>query len=895
MESEVNFQFEACPQCAGSGRQNDNENCASCLGDGIWLKLEGKNIYFNQDFSPFFIFIFKIKKVVAFLFKLCLIIFSCLGFLSLLQAIFFLRAAASAHWFFAQPPEFLMIIFWFSLSSDLFLIYLRQRDKEEKNTLTIFKKSTKINVKDFLDNSAKRVIETANLFAIKLGQAEVEPIHLFIGVLQQKDGAIITTRLGIVWSELKEKITKALSLLPHNFGRGKIQFSLAAKKVLIKSFIHAFGKKGKLLSPLEILFYLATDDGKIKSMLDDFDVKPTDVNNVIIWREVYQQIGHDWKKLAWGAGMKGRGKINVAMTAVATPFLDSFSQDLTELAKRGFLLPCMDREKETEEIFRILEGGRKNLVLVGPPGVGKTTIIEGLARRMIAEDVPKELSDKRLVSLSLSRLIAGAQAPGEIEQRLQIILSEIVRAGNIALFIKDIHNLIGVKTTQGELDISEMLAEALRKKHFLLLSSSVTGDYERYLENSSLGQNLSKIKIEEPGQNETILILESKVASLEAKNNIFFSYQSLVEAVNLARRYIYEKFLPDKAIALIEEVAVYVKNKKGRNAFVTKEDVAELVSKKTGIPSDKVSQAEANLLLNLEEKIHQRIIGQDEAVKAVATALKRARTELRDPKRPIVNLLFLGPTGVGKTELAKTVADIYFGSEKKMIRLDMSEFQTKESIGHLIGDRSDPRGVLTEAVRKNPFTLLLLDEIEKAHPDILNLFLQVMDDGRLTDWQGKTIDFTNLILIGTSNAASEWLQNQLREGKTIEQIKESLVKQQLAPYFKPEFLNRFDGIMVFRSLSLDDLKAITKLLLGKLKEQLEAKGIFFEATEQAIEELAQQGFDPIFGARPLRRTIQDKVNDAIANFLLSGKISRRDLVIFDQGGKIRIEKDKLRE
>jgi ATP-dependent Clp protease ATP-binding subunit ClpC len=894
MSLNKDHQFETCSQCAGEGRREETV-CPICLGDGLWLKIDGKNVFFDYDFSSSLLRLVQIKKYLTFILKIFLIIFGLIGFLSLLQGVFYLDEVAKFHSFFAQSSESLQLIFWFSILTDLFFVYIAQREKEGKNIFLTFKKSAKINVCNFLETSARKAIETAFVFAKKLGHSQVEPIHLLIGVLQQKDGAIVTTRLGIIWPQLKEKITKALSDLSPLLTREKIKFSAASKKILIESFSYAFKEKNKLISPLEILFYLVSENEVIKSIFDDFEVKPEDVKNVIIWREVYKEIGKDWKKLARGAGIKGRGKINVAMTAVATPFLDNFSQDLTDLAKRGFLLPCMDREKESEEIFRILEGGRKNLVLVGQPGVGKTTIIEGLARKMISEDVPSELSDKRLVSLSLSRLIAGAQAPGEVEQRLQIILSEIVRAGNIVLFIKDIHNLIGVKTTQGELDTSEILAEALRKKYFLLLSTSVSGDYEKYLESSSLGQNLSKIKIEEPGQNDTILILESKVASIEAKNNVFFSYQSLVEAVNLARKYIYEKFLPDKAIALIEEVAVYVKNKKGRNAFIVREDVAELVSKKTGIPSDKVSQAEANLLLNLEDKIHQRIIGQDEAVKAVATALKRARTELRDPKRPIVNLLFLGPTGVGKTELAKTVADIYFGSEKKMIRLDMSEFQTKESVGHLIGDRTEPRGVLTEAVRKNPFTLLLLDEIEKAHPDILNLFLQVMDDGRLTDWQGKTIDFTNLILIGTSNAASAWIQDQLRAGKTTEEIKEPLIKQQLAPYFHPEFLNRFDGIMVFRSLGLPELRQITKLLLKKLTEQLAAKGIFFEATEKAIDELSQQGFDPVFGARPLRRTIQDKVNDAIANFLLSGKISRRDLVIFEEGGRIRIEKDKLQK
>lgn len=883
-----NIQFNSCQQCAGEG-EKDGATCSLCLGAGIWASVAGKDIFFDSPISSSFILLAKIKKILSIIIKIFLITFAFGGAICLIQAIFSFKELARAVPFFNQPKNSLVLIFWFSLLTDLFLIYLKKQEKETESLVSAFNKKEKININDFLDKSSQQAIETSLLLAKKLRHFKVEPIHLFVGILEQKEGALISGRLGIPWLILKEKISQILAkIIPVNH-RGKNLFSAETKKILLKASLEAYEKKKDLVSPFEILYYLASDNEAIKSIFDDFEIKPNDIKNLIIWIDVYEELRKDWQKLARGAGMKGKSRMNVAMTAIATPFLDSFSQDLTDLAKRGYLSPCMDREKEIEEIFRILEGGQRNLVLVGPPGVGKLSIIEGIARKMISEEVPKVISDKRLVSLSLSRLLAGAQ-PGEIGQRMQIILSEIIRAGNIVLFIRDIHNMIGIKTVEGELDVSEMLAEVLEKKHFILLSTSVVGDYERYLEQSALGQLLSKVKIEEPTKNNTILILESKILGIEAKNHIFFSYQSLVETVELSQRYFYEKFLPEKAIALLEEAAVYVKNKKGRKSFVLKEDIAELVAKKTGIPTEKISQTEAHLLLNLEEKIHQRIINQNEAVKAVATAIKRARTELRDPRRPIVNLLFLGPTGVGKTELAKTVADIYFGSEKKMVRLDMSEFQTKESIGRLIGDSREPRGVLTEAVRKNPFTLLLLDEIEKAHPDILNLFLQVMDDGRLTDWQGKTIDFTNLILIGTSNAAGLWIQEELRKGKTIEEIKEPLIKEQLSPYFRPEFLNRFDSIVVFKSLGLTELKEITKLLLARLKKTLEEKGIFLEVTEEAIEELAQAGFDPVFGARPLKRVIQERVTDALANFLLTGKVSRRDIVVLEKGGIIRVEK-----
>jgi len=882
------LQFNSCQQCFGEG-EKDGKNCPVCLGSGVWGNFSGKTIFFEREVSRFFILFSKLRNFFKIIFKIFLIIFAFGGIICFIQAVFSFDKLSKIFSPLDQPKNTLLLFFWFSLLGDLLLLYLKEQEKESKNLAKYFEKSEKININNFLDKASQEAIEASSLLAERLRHPKVDPIHLFVGILQQKDGAIITTRLGISWQLLKEKISQALDKIIPSYHRKKILFSPIVKKILFKAFLEAKEKKKESISPLRILFYLISDSEEIKLIFDDFEIKPNDIKNVIVWREVYEDLRKDWQKLARGAGIKGKSKMNVAMTSVATPFVDSFSQDLTDLAKKGYLAPCMDREKEVEEIFRILEGGQKNLVLVGPPGVGKTSIIEGIARKMISEEVPKVISDKRLISLSLSRLLAGAQ-PGEIGQRMQIILGEIIRAGNIILFIKDIHNMVGIKASGSELDVSEVLAEVLGKKYFMLLSTSIIGDYEKYLERSSLGHLLSSVKIEEPGKNETILILESKVASIEAKNRVFFSYQSLVEAVGLSQRYLYEKFLPEKAIALLEETAVYVKNKKGKNSFVLKEDVAELIAKKTGIPTEKISQTEATLLLDLETKIHQRIIDQNEAVKAVATAIKRARTELRDPRRPIVNLLFLGPTGVGKTELAKTVADIYFGSEKKMIRLDMSEFQTKESIGHLIGDSKEPRGILTEAVRKNPFTLLLLDEIEKAHPDVLNLFLQVMDDGRLTDWQGRTIDFTNLIFIGTSNAASAWLQEKIREGKAIEEIRELLIKEQLTPYFHPEFLNRFDSVIVFKPLGVSELKEIAKLLLASLKKTLEGKGIVLEVTAEAIEELAQQGFDPVFGARPLKRVIQEKVTDALANFLLTGQVSRRDVVILEKGGKIRVEK-----
>lgn len=884
------IKFNICPYCQGWGYQKEKK-CLYCSGYGLWLVFSNKTLFFDWDFSR--LIFKKINKFFNTLIYLFLILFGILGIICLLQAIFSFKILSDFSPLFQKEKAFLAKIFWFSLLTDLFFIYLK-REKRPPLLKVIEKKGEKINLGDYLSFSSEKVIEEAYRLAKKLFHREINPIHFFIALLQERSGFTIFTRLGLSWKKLKESLAKILKEIPPNYERRPILFNPECKKIILQAGILSLQKRRELIFPLEIMRATVFSQALIKEMLDqDFEIKPQEIENVCLWFEVYEEIKRDWQKLSQGAKIRPKGPMNIAMTAVATPFLDAFSQDLTYLAQNGYLSPFIDREKEIEEIFRVLEAGKGNLVLVGPPGVGKTAIIEGIARKMIQNEVPKILQDKRLVSLSLGRLIAGASAPGEIEKRMQIIIQEIIRAGNIVLFIKDIHNLIGVKTTEGELDVSEILAEAVGKKYFPLLATSITGQYERYLEPSSLGQTLTKIEINEPEKNDAILICQAKLAAIEAKNKVFFSYGAIEKAVDLSQRYLYEKFLPQKAIELLEEVAVYVRQKKGAKSFVLKEDVGEIVAFKTGIPSEKITQEEKEKLLLLEKNIHQRIINQEEAVNLVASAIRRARTELRDPKKPIVNLLFLGPTGVGKTELAKTVAEIYFGSEEKIIRLDMSEFQTKESVGRLIGYANEPRGILTEAVRKAPFSLLLLDEIEKAHPDILNLFLQVMDDGRLTDWQGRTVNFTNLIIIGTSNAGTDFIQKELEKGKSIEEIKEVLIKEKLTPYFRPEFLNRFDAIVVFKPLGKKELFAIAQLILKKLASQLEKKGVSFEATNEAIEELVEKGYDPVFGARPLKRVIQDQVNNALANYLLTGKLSRGDLVILEAGGKIRVEKKRI--
>ena len=560
----------------------------------------------------------------------------------------------------------------------------------------------------------------------------------------------------------------------------------------------------------------------------------------------------------------------------------------------GYLDLCIDREKEFAEMFRIMEGSSiKALILVGEPGVSKTAIIEGLAQKMIADDVPAFLQDKRLVSLSISRLLAGASA-SLAQQRLLISLNEIIMAGNVVLCIENINDLMGISGGGAEgMDLSEVIVEALSKNLIILIATANSYNYSRQVENTGLGNVTKKIEINEPDLNGTIGILEGKISFIEGKNNVHFSYDALEQAAKLTDRYISDKFLPYKAITLLEEVAVWVKVNKGSDKFVTGNDVATLLSDKIKMPVSQITESESEKLLNLEEIIHERVVDQEEAVMAVANSLRRARAELRDINRPIANLLFLGPTGVGKTELAKAIAAVYFGSEENMVRLDMSEYQEKDSVNRLIGAPAgygEGLGLLTEAVRKKPFGIVLLDELEKAHPDILNLFLQVMDDGRLTDATGRTVDFTNVILIATSNAQTAFIQEKVKAGVSVEEIKKELMESELKQYFKPEFINRFDNIIVFKPLGFDEVVKITGLMLKSVAKNLEAKGVNFQASDEAIKELAQVGFDPQYGARPLRRAIQERVDNALAQFLLTGKIGRRDIAILEKGGIIRVQK-----
>ncbi|MBI4281207.1 AAA family ATPase [Candidatus Uhrbacteria bacterium] len=893
------FPLLLCPDCNGTGKKN-GERCAACNGAPVYGWHEGNVIVFSAPLDPPSLTLAVFRSIIRGFVNGCCVFYGIAGFL--------LFAAAMGG--FIPRTSAIATVFWVSVLIDCFAYRRMVRESEEYVEITLPRygeqtiaasrpndwssahatpKKEQVNVARTCTPEALRAIRRAVRIAERLQNANVSPVHLFASLLSDKSVGIIFGRLGIASSQVTDKLKHFLSLET----RGNApSVTPALHGIFFSAYATAVLSRRRRTDVTELLSALASDGGVCEQILFDLEAGGDRIQNVIAWIALHRQLRRTYSSFRKKARLKPGGDVDRAMTAVATPLLDRVSRDMTRLARNGYLAPCVGREREVEEVLRIIESGRQNVLLIGNPGVGKTAIVEGIAQRMVEEDVPDILFDKRLVSLSIPTLLSGAAKTGELEERLQRMLYEIIRAGNVILFIDNIHELIGVTTTGGSaFDLSQVLTSLLEKHAFLAIGATSPAEHKRYLEKAgAFSVVFQPVRIEEMDVAGTILVLESKAGGMEYKNNVYFSYDAIEKTATLSRTYIQDRYLPDKALKVLEEAAVYVRKKEGKNAIVTGEHIAELISEKTKIPVTKVGAGEKEKLLHLEEEMHKRIIGQDEAVSVVASSLRRARAGMRDVKRPIANFLFLGPTGVGKTELAKTLAEVYFGDEKNMIRLDMSEYQEKTSLGRLLGTTGGEGGYLASAVRKNPFALVLLDEIEKAHPDILNVFLQVMDDGRMTDAEGTTIDFTNTIIIATSNAGAQFIQDAVQKGTDLAALKEQLVRGELRQNFRPEFLNRFDAIVLFRPLSFEEIKTITALMIKKVGARLEEKGITFSATPSAIEELAHTGFDPIFGARPLRRAVQEKVDDAIASVLLKGEAKHGDRLFLEKGGAIRVEK-----
>ncbi|ABZ83921.1 clpc ATPase [Heliomicrobium modesticaldum Ice1] len=664
----------------------------------------------------------------------------------------------------------------------------------------------------------------------------------------------------------------------------------------------------------------------------------------------------------------GNGSSAAAERGRKTPALNEFGRDLTQLARDGKLDPVIGREREIERVVQILSRRTKNNpVLIGEPGVGKTAVAEGLAQRIVDGKVPETLTGKRVVTLDLSSVVAGSKYRGEFEERLKKVMDEIRQAGNVVLFIDELHTLIGAGAAEGAIDAANILKPALARGELQCIGATTLDEYRKHIERDpALERRFQPITVGEPKREEAVAILKGLRDRYEAHHRVQITDEAIEAAVRLSDRYISDRYLPDKAIDLIDEAASRVrlqtftappdmkelesrleglrKEKEAAvlsqefekaaqlrdqemqlraqlekqksdwehargsaNTVVREEDIAQIVSSWTGVPVTRLAESESARLLKLEEELHRRVIGQDEAVAAVSRAVRRARAGLKDPKRPIGSFIFLGPTGVGKTELARALAEALFGQEDAMVRIDMSEYMEKHSVSRLVGAPPgyighDEGGQLTEAVRRRPYSVILLDEIEKANPEVFNILLQVLEDGRLTDSKGRTVDFRNTVIIMTSNVGAQTIKRSAVMGfKPTEQgAKErevqyegmkNRVMEELKRSFRPEFLNRIDEMIVFHTLAAEDIRRIVDLMLGEVNRRLAEAGLSMEVTDAARDHLAKVGYDETFGARPLRRAILRLVEDEISEALLKGEYKAGDQIIVGMAdGKLSFEK-----
>lgn len=791
---------------------------------------------------------------------------------------------------------------------------------------------------------AQKVLALAQEEAVRLGHNNIGTEHILLGLVREGEG-IAAKALGAL-NVKADQIQKEVEQL---IGTGQqvsqtIHYTPRAKKVIELSMDEARKLGHSYVGTEHILLGLIREgEGVAARVLNNLGVSLNKAR-----QQVLQLLGSN-ESTSSHRGHRQSGN-------ASTPTLDSLARDLTAIAKEGNIDPVIGRSKEIERVIQVLSRRTKNNpVLIGEPGVGKTAIAEGLAQQIVNNEVPEILRDKRVMTLDMGTVVAGTKYRGEFEDRLKKVMEEIRQAGNIILFIDELHTLIGAGGAEGAIDASNILKPALARGELQCIGATTLDEYRKYIEkDAALERRFQPIQVDEPTIEESVQILQGLRDRYEAHHRVTITDEAIESAVKLSDRYITDRFLPDKAIDLIDEAASKVrlrsytappnlkeleqkleevrkekdaavqsqefekaaslrdkeqrlreelektkdewKEKQGQESSeVTTEDIANVVSSWTGVPVAKLQKDESERLLNMEDILHNRVIGQDEAVKAISKAIRRARAGLKDPKRPIGSFIFLGPTGVGKTELARALAEAMFGDEDAMIRIDMSEYMEKHSTSRLVGSPPgyvgyEEGGQLTEKVRRKPYSVVLLDEIEKAHPEVFNILLQVLEDGRLTDAKGRTVDFRNTILIMTSNVGAHELRRNKYVGFNLGdeehdyQDMKSKVMDELKKAFRPEFLNRIDEIIVFHSLEQKHLKQIVKLMAEQLKKRLKEQDIDFELTDQAIEKIAKEGTDLEYGARPLRRAIQKNVEDLLSEELLKGNI--------EKGKKVKIDINK---
>lgn len=804
---------------------------------------------------------------------------------------------------------------------------------------------------------AEKALEYAGDLAQGFGHNYIGTEHILYGLVKEGSGVAsqVLNMQKITAENVVEEIEVLIGKGDKSQNRGEIGFTPRSKRVIENAFLEARKLGSEFIGTEHLLIGIMREgDSVAVRIMMDLNVNPQKLYN-----EIVKVINEDENAGVSDKQPKGkaRGSYN------QTPTLNQYGTDLTKKATEGKLDPVIGRKEEIQRVIQILSRRTKNNpCLIGEPGVGKTAVAEGLAERIIAEDVPEMLKNKRVVSLDIASMVAGAKYRGDFEERIKKCLEEVKKAGDVILFIDEVHTIVGAGSAEGAVDAANILKPLLARGEVQVIGATTLNEYRKYIEkDSALERRFSPVTVGEPTNEETIEILKGIRDRYEAHHNVKITDEAIKAAVELSTRYINDRFLPDKAIDLVDEAASRVKmrtytqpdtlkkleeeisamNKEKDDAIkvqdfekaaglrdkinvekeklqkekekweskntksittLTEEDIAEVVASWTGVPVKKLTQTENEKLRNLEQTLHQRVIGQNEAVDAVAKAIRRGRVGLKDPNRPIGSFLFLGPTGVGKTELSKALAESLFGNEDAMIRIDMSEYMEGHSVSKLIGSPPgyvgfDEGGQLTEKIRRKPYSVILFDEIEKAHPDVMNMLLQILDDGRLTDAQGRTVNFKNTVIIMTSNIGARLITDKTTLGfsagdkkeesqKEYETIKKDVMGE-LKKQFRPEFINRIDEIIVFHKLNEEDIKQIIDIMLNQVTKRMAEKSYKFEIDNSVKELIAKKGVDTDYGARPLKRAIQNILEDKIAEEILNGNIKPNKKAV------IKAEDDKI--
>ena len=799
---------------------------------------------------------------------------------------------------------------------------------------------------------AKEALALAVNAAEALNHGYVGTEHLLLGLLREGEGvaAKVLEENGVDVDRVVDLVSQLIAPNPTIQTANRAAYTPRARRVIENSYREAVRFKASQIGTEHILIAILRENDSVAGRL----LNTIGINIQKLYIDLLSAMGED-APVVREDFQGGRG----ARHSNATPTLDEYSRNLTQMAREGKLDPVIGREQEIRRLIQILSRRTKNNpCLIGEPGVGKTAVVEGLAQMIAAGDVPETIADKRVMTLDLSGMVAGSKYRGEFEERIKRVIAEIVESGDVLLFIDEIHTIIGAGGAEGALDASNILKPSLARGELQLIGATTINEYRKYIEkDAALERRFQPVMVNEPGEDQSVAILKGLRSRYEEHHHVEITDEALEAAVKLSSRYINDRFLPDKAIDLIDEAsskvrlmnytkpdkirqleekisvleeekeqaikteayekageikkkqqklkdriaqaeAKWLSERESGKLVVGENEIAQVVSDWTKIPVQKLEEGESERLRNLESILHKRVIGQDEAVTAVSKAIRRGRVGLKDPSRPIGSFLFLGPTGVGKTELSKALAEAMFGTENSLIRVDMSEYMEKHSVSKMIGSPPgyvgyEEGGQLSEKVRRNPYSVILFDEIEKAHPDVFNILLQVLDDGHITDAQGRKIDFKNTVIIMTSNAGAENIVSPKRLGfgtgtdaKADYSFMKDRVMDEVKRLFKPEFLNRIDDMIVFHQLTKEDMKGIVEVMLSAIEKRTrEQLGIHLSVTEEAKSLLIEKGYDEKYGARPLRRTIQTMLEDKMAEEMLDGRIKTGSRVEVGAGQK----------